>query len=122
GPWSAQGGDPRRGAAAAVAGRSKLRPYDFFHTLRSAETSVERRNAPAQRLHVLPDLRVLLAFLLVKRRGGRELQVRLKIPKRGREVFQVIGEQAAIAQLVDRRRIDGEQQLRDVARLGKRVH
>ena len=51
-----------------------------------------------------------------------ELQVGLQIAQRRREILQVIGEQAAIAQLVDRRRVDGEQQLGDVARLREREH
>ena len=61
------------------------------------------------------------AAFIARRRSG-ELQVGLQVPQRGREVLQVIREQSAIAELVDCRRIGGEEQLGDVSRLRKRVH
>ena len=76
-----------------------------------------------KRLHLLGDLAVLSLG-----RGGvagadrGQPQIRLQIAQRGGEVLEVIGEQAAIAQLGQRRRIDGEQQLRDEARLRERAH
>ena len=76
--------------------------------LRGFARSVQRRDAPAQHLHVLPDLLVLLALVLVQRLGRRQLQVGLQIAQRGRKVLEVIREKAAIAQLMSSRRIDGE--------------
>ena len=50
------------------------------------------------------------------------LQIRLQIAQRAGDVVQVIGEQAAVAQLAQRRRRQRQQQLGDVARLRKRAH
>ena len=55
---------------------------------------------------MLPDLLVLVALVFVELCALAQLQIALQIAQRRREVVQVIGEQAAIAQLVDRRRID----------------
>ena len=79
--------------------------------------SIEARDALAQRLDVFPDLRVLLdrvvALLAVGglgvflRQGSwREPEISLQVAQRGGEVLEVIGEQTAIAQLGQRRRVD----------------
>src|SRR5438046_948147 len=77
-----------------------------------SEPSVQRRHTSPERLDVLPDLRVFLPLLVVERAGGgRELEIFLQIAERGREVLEVIREQAAVAQLVGRGWIDGQQEL-----------
>ena len=64
-------------------------------------SSVERRDPTAQRLHVIPHLRGLLAGVLAAVGQGQQPQVLLEIAQRGRVVVQVIGEQPAIAQLLE---------------------
>ena len=58
--------------------------------------------------------------------GGRafreQSEVRLQIAKRAGEVLQVIGEEAAVAQLDDCGRVDGQEQARDEACLRKGSH
>ena len=68
---------------------------------------------------MLPDLRLLLTFLFVEPAFRSQLQVRLQIPQRTREVVQMVRKQAAIAELALRRRVDRQKELGGVARLGE---
>ena len=91
--------------------------------------SVQVRDAPAERLDVLPDLLVLvvarigvLRLRVSRRRARRETQVRLQVPQGGGVVVQVVGQQPAVPQLGRGRGIEGEEQLSDGVRLGERAH
>src|SRR5258708_545375 len=83
---------------------------------------VQRRHASPERFDVLPDLCVVLAVVFVERGGSGQLEIGLQIPQRARKILEIVGEQSAISQLVDGRRIDGTQQFGDVERLRKRAH
>ena len=63
--------------------------------------SVERRDPAAERLHVLPELLVLLTLLLVDLAHAGDLEVGLQVAQRGGEVVQMKGQQAAIAKLAN---------------------
>src|SRR5258705_13340286 len=79
--------------------------------VKTAANLVKRRDAAAKRLHVLPDLVVLLARFLVHLAHARELQVRLKVPQRAIDVVEVIGEKPAVAQFAERRWRERHEQL-----------
>lgn len=59
---------------------------------------VEGRDLAAQRLHVVPHLRGLVAALVAPFGQGHELQVILEVAQGRGEVVQVVGQQAAVAQ------------------------
>ena len=46
---------------------------------------------------MLPDLRLLVAFLFVEFRAPRELQVGLKITQGRRQVIEVVGQKTAVS-------------------------
>ena len=60
---------------------------------------VQRGDTAAQRLHVFPDLLVLGLRFLVRLAHARQLQIRLQVFQRSGDVVQLIGQEAAIAQL-----------------------
>jgi hypothetical protein len=64
--------------------------------------SIQRRHSPPERLHVLPDLRPLVALVLVQMGLRGQLQIFLQVAQRRGQVVQLVGEQSAIAQLVRR--------------------
>src|SRR5258707_1944235 len=87
-----------------------------------SQSLVERRHPLPQRLDVLPDPLAILPVLVVLRPRWDQPQICLQIAERAGEILEVIGEQTAVAQLADRRRIDRDQHVGDVARLRGRMH
>ena len=61
--------------------------------------SVQCRNSPSQRFHMLPDLLVLGLGFLVGLTHARQLQIRLQVSECSGDIVQLIGQEAAIAQL-----------------------
>src|SRR5258705_140620 len=79
-----------------------------------SQSSIERSDTPPERLDVLPYLGVVAPLLLIEILPRGQRQIGLQIAQGSREVVQVIREQPSIAQLVERRWIDREQQLCDI--------
>jgi hypothetical protein len=100
--WTMLGGPTQRFARSLCLCVSVARHREVSRISEGRDESVQCRDTPPQRLDVLPDLLVLLARFLVHLAHARELQVRLQITKRARDVVEMVGKQTAISQLAQR--------------------